>query len=133
MSALRASSPRPREPAGERVVRDQHRPAPHRPIGGTPTMTRIDRRAFLGATGAGLLAGPLAGAGPEARRKKLAIVATEWRMQSHGQHMGDRFLVGYPLRGAWHKPGLDVAALYVDQKPRGDLNRRRAEEFGCKL
>src|SRR5262249_59736564 len=76
---------------------------------------------------------PPAGPEPEARRKKLAIVSTEWRMQSHGQHMGDRFLVGYPLRGAWHKPGLDVAALYVDQKPRGDLSRQRAEEFGCEL
>jgi hypothetical protein len=96
-------------------------------------MTRIDRRTFLGATGAGLLAGPLAGAEPETRRKKLAIVTTEWRMQSHGQHMGDRFLVGYPLHGTWHRPGLDVAALYVDQRPRGDLSRRRAEEFGCKL
>jgi hypothetical protein len=95
-------------------------------------MTRINRRTFLGATGASLLAGPLTEA-EEASRKKLAILTTEWRMQSHGQHMGDRFLVGYPLHGAWHQPGLDVAALYVDQKPRGDLSGQRAKEFGCKL
>jgi hypothetical protein len=96
-------------------------------------MTRIDRRTFLGATGAGLLAGPLAGAEPQVPRKKLAIVTTEWRLQSHGQHMGDRFLVGYPLHGKWHKPGLDVVSVYVDQKPRGDLSGKRAEEFGFKL
>ena len=33
-------------------------------------------------------------------RKKLAIVTTVWRYLSHAQHMGDRFLVGYPLARA---------------------------------
>ena len=36
--------------------------------------------------------------------------------------MGDRFLVGYPLEGAWHKPDMKVVSLYVDQKPEGDLS-----------
>jgi hypothetical protein len=67
---------------------------------------------------------------PQAARKKMAIVTTEWRFLSHAQHMGDRFLVGYPLNGKWHPPGLDVVSLYVDQKPEGDLSRQRAEEFG---
>src|SRR5262249_26090530 len=60
-------------------------------------------------------------------------VTREFRLRSHGQHMGDRFLVGYPLRGRWHKPGLDVVALYVDQKPKGDLSGQRAAEFGFKV
>jgi hypothetical protein len=63
----------------------------------------------------------------------MAIVATEWRYLSHAQHMGDCFLVGYPLDGAWHKPRLDVVSLYVDQRPEGDLSRKRAEEFGIKV
>ena len=78
-------------------------------------MDPIDRRTFLGAAGAGALGG-LAGAEPprDAGRKKMAIVVTEWRYLSHAQHMGDRFLVGYPLDGTWHKPRLDVVSLYVD-------------------
>jgi hypothetical protein len=65
-----------------------------------------------------------------AGRKKMAIVTTEWRFLSHAQHMGDRFLVGYPLDGKWHQPDLDVVSLYVDQRPDGDLSRQRADEFG---
>jgi hypothetical protein len=63
----------------------------------------------------------------------MAIVTTEWRYLSHGWHMGDRFLVGYPIDGKWHKPGLEVVSAYVDQKPRGDLSGKRAEEFGFKV
>ena len=43
--------------------------------------------------------------------------------------MGDRFLVGYPYAGAWHKPDMKVVSLYVDQKPEGDLTGERAREF----
>ena len=93
----------------------------------------ITRRSFLGAASTGLFCLPsLAGAGPQPRtgRKKMAIVTTEWRYLSHAQHMGDRFLVGYPLNGRWHEPGLQVVSLYVDQTPKGDLSRQRAAEFG---
>jgi hypothetical protein len=96
----------------------------------------LTRRHFLGGVGAGLVASPLAtagvGAGPgDARKnKKLAVVTTVWRYGSHAWHMAERFLLGYPLRGAWHRPELEVVAAYVDQTPEGDLSRRRAEEFG---
>jgi hypothetical protein len=63
----------------------------------------------------------------------MAIITTEWRFQSHAQHMGDRFLHGYPMNGHWHKPGLDVVSLYVDQVPEKDLSRKRAEEFGFQI
>lgn len=100
------------------------------------------RREFLGAIGAGLVGGPLAysanqqrtGHTPEGSgRKKMAIVTTVWRYRSHGQHMGDRFLVGYPIDGEWHQPGLDVVSIYVDQKPEGNLSQQRADEFGCQV
>ena len=78
------------------------------------------------------MSAPLArlGAQEQARRKKMAIVATEWRFLSHAQHMGDRFLVGYPMNGKWHKPRLDVVSLYIDQTPEGDLSKKRAAEPG---
>lgn len=96
----------------------------------------LSRRDFLGTTVAGTLAASLATAAPSAkpaRRKRMAIVTTVWRYLSHAQHMGDRFLVGYPMNGRWHEPGLDVVSLYVDQTPKGDLSRQRAKEFGFKI
>src|SRR6266446_782291 len=44
--------------------------------------------------------------------------------------MGERFLVGYPSGGGWHRPPLDVVSAYVDQFPENDLSRQRAKEFG---
>jgi len=84
----------------------------------------LTRRAFLQTTAA--VAGRAQASGP----KRIAIVTTVYRYLSHGQHIGDRFLVGYPYAGAWHKPNVKVVSLYVDQKPEGDLSRERAREFG---
>ena len=66
-------------------------------------------------------------------RKKIAIVTTVWKYLSHAQHMGDRFLVGYPHEGEWRRPPIDVVALYVDQQPRDDQSAERAERFGFKV
>jgi hypothetical protein len=65
--------------------------------------------------------------------KRIAIVATVFRLQSHAQHIGDRFIVGYPFAGEWHKPNTQLVSLYVDQKPAGDLSADRAREFGFKV
>ncbi len=62
--------------------------------------------------------------------KRVAIVTTVWRYLSHAQHMGDRFLVGYPWHGRWHRPPIEVVSLYVDQHPEGDQSAARAKEFG---
>lgn len=65
--------------------------------------------------------------------KRVAIVATIWRYLSHAQHIGDRFLIGYPWQGEWHKPPVRVVSLYVDQKPEGDQSEERAREFGFRV
>jgi hypothetical protein len=65
--------------------------------------------------------------------KRIAIVTTIYRYLSHAQHIGDRFLVGYPVNGQWHKPDMQVVSLYVDQKPEGDQSESRAKEFGFKV
>src|ERR1700758_1548494 len=78
----------------------------------------LSRRNFFTSVGAGVAAASLSAAAQEAsQRKKLAIVTTEWRYLSHAWHMGERFLVGYPIQGKWHKPPLEVVSVYVDQKP----------------
>lgn len=89
----------------------------------------LNRREFL-ATTAALPALTLAQTN---RPLRLAIVTTVFKYLSHGQHIGDRFLVGYPIDGTWHKPNVQVVALYVDQKPEGDLSQQRASEFGFKV
>ena len=86
----------------------------------------LSRRTFLQSTAA--LAVP-----PAAPPKRIAIVATIYRYLSHAQHMGDRFLVGYPYGGVWRKPDMRVVSLYVDQKPEGDLSAARAREFGFQV
>src|SRR5438034_7637354 len=62
--------------------------------------------------------------------RRLAVVTTIYRYLSHAQHMADRFLVGYPHAGQWHRPDMKVVSLYVDQKPEGDQSAERAREFG---
>jgi hypothetical protein len=64
---------------------------------------------------------------------RVAILTTIYRYLSHAQHMGDRFLIGYPLRGEWHKGDMQVVSLYVDQKPQGDQSEERAKEFGFQV
>ena len=97
------------------------------------TAPRASRRDFLTTMAGGLsctASGLPALAADAARPKRLAIVTTEWRFHSHAWHMGERFLNGYPLRGRWHRPPLQVVSAYVDQSPPKDLSRDRAQEFG---
>lgn len=62
--------------------------------------------------------------------KRLAVIATIYTYLSHAQHFADRFLVGYPHDGCWHRPNIKIVSLYVDQRPEGDQSRDRAREFG---
>src|SRR5512135_2487094 len=65
--------------------------------------------------------------------KRIAVVTTIYRYLSHAQHEADRFLVGYPINGKWHRPDMKIVSLYVDQKPDGDQSEARAKEFGFKV
>jgi len=61
--------------------------------------------------------------------KRIAVVGTIYKYLSHVQHIADRFLVGYPVAGAWHRPDMKIVSLYIDQKPEGDQSAQRAKEF----
>jgi hypothetical protein len=65
--------------------------------------------------------------------KQIAVIATVYRYLSHAQHITDRFLVGYPHNGQWHRPDMKVVSLYVDQKPPEDQSSERAQEFGFQV
>jgi hypothetical protein len=91
----------------------------------------ISRRTFVNAVSAGVVGAAVAeGATQPARRRRMAVVTTEWRERSHAWHMAERFLHGYPVEGRWHRPPFEVVSAYVDQTPRNDLSRQRAREFG---
>ncbi|MBX3397638.1 MAG: hypothetical protein KF873_02765 [Gemmataceae bacterium] len=87
----------------------------------------FSRRKFLGTVAAGIAAPAFA---EPLARKRLAVVTTEWRERSHAWHMAERFLGGYPIKGKWHRPPIDVVSAYVDQFPKNDLSRGRAKESG---
>ena len=88
------------------------------------------RREFLGDS----ILLPLAVAtAAEPQPVRIAIVTTVYKYLSHGQHISDRFLVGYPHNGAWHTPNVKVVSLYVDQKSKDDLSEERAREFGFRV
>ena len=62
--------------------------------------------------------------------KRIAVIGSIYKYLSHVQHIADRFLVGYPVAGAWHRPDMKIVSLYIDQKPEGDQSAQRAKEFG---
>src|SRR5262245_60114134 len=92
----------------------------------------LTRRTFLQAAGAAMCGDPLIRAVDQAAppRKRLAVVTTLWNYHSHAWHMAERFLGGYPFRGKWHHPEINVVSAYVDHTPAGDLSRLRAKESG---
>ena len=65
--------------------------------------------------------------------KRIAVITTIYRYLSHAQHIADRFLVGYPRYGRWHRPDMKIVSLYVDQKPEKDQSQERAKEFGFQV
>jgi hypothetical protein len=68
-----------------------------------------------------------------AGRKKIAFLGTEVRTHSHSQHFLDRLAMGYGWAGQWQEPRVDVASVFIDQFPDGDLGRSRVERYGLKL
>ena len=65
--------------------------------------------------------------------KRLAILASRWTPGSSARQVADRFLIGYPREGKWHRPAMNVVSLYVDQTPEADQSRKRAAEFGFRI
>ena len=75
-------------------------------------------------------AGPTIRTSPRVeRRKKIALILSEVRYLSHSQHFLDRFTAGYGWAGRHHIPPFEVAGIYVDQHPTGDLSRERVQRL----
>ena len=67
------------------------------------------------------------------RRPKVAFLGTVVQTHSHAQHFLDRHTLGYTWKGGWQKPRVQVASVFIDQFPEGDLARGRIRRHGLRL
>ena len=65
-------------------------------------------------------------------KKKVAAVVTEYRKWSHADVILTKLLQGYNLDGG-EGPNLELASLYVDQFPAGDMSRDLAKKYSFKI
>ncbi|MEX0611519.1 MAG: hypothetical protein WD738_00755 [Pirellulales bacterium] len=94
----------------------------------------LTRRTFLaGATAAATSAWTSRIRAAASQRKKIAFLGTEVRVHSHAQHFLDRLTLGYGWRGGWQQPRIDIASVFIDQFPDGDLARERVKRHHLKL
>lgn len=95
-----------------------------------PAARPIRRREFL-AGGAALIA---AGSAPPAPgRPRVAGITTVYHHNSHADMIIGRVLEGYNLDGRGEFPSIDLASLYLDQRPETDKGVRLARDRGVPL
>lgn len=90
----------------------------------------FNRRNFLATGSLAALAGQRLGpANASTARKRIAFLGTEVRTHSHAQHFLDRHAMGYTYGGKWQAPRFDIASVFIDQHPEGDLTPSRTEKY----
>ena len=62
--------------------------------------------------------------------KKVAALVTEYRKWSHADVILRNLLGGYP---GGKRPNLELASLFTDQVPKGDMSRDLAKKHGFKI
>lgn len=105
----------------------------------TEFKTAMDRRNFLGLS-AGLATQfvrpqrgtSFASAASTNQRKSVAAVVTVYRKNSHADVIVSKILKGWKHDGG-PGPALDLAAIYVDQFPEGDMSRALSDQFGFRI
>ncbi len=95
-------------------------------------MGRTNRRNFMMSMSAAALAAPLCRAAEPARRPKVAFLGTVDRRHSHAQHFLDRHIHGYAWNTGWQTPRIELASVYIDQRPDGDLSVERVKRHNLR-
>lgn len=90
----------------------------------------MDRRAFLAAS---IAAGTSATFGTGTTRPKIAGIATAYFHNSHADLILGRFVEGYTLDDLGDRPAVDLASLYLDQRPENDKGVKLARDHGVRL
>lgn len=87
----------------------------------------MDRRDFLGILGGvGLVAAAEA-------RKRIAVITTVYRKNSHADVIAGRLIAGYEYNGEKRQPRVDVVSMYTDQVPENDMSRGLAAKYGFRI
>src|SRR5579872_678271 len=86
----------------------------------------MNRRTFLSYAAA-------TGASAFASRKRIAIIATVYRPNSHADVIAGRLIAGYEYYGKYRKPLVDVVSMYTDQVPKNDMSRGLAAQYGFRI
>src|SRR5687767_1875730 len=63
----------------------------------------------------------------------VAVITTEWRLNSHADVIAGRLVEGFTLDGQGEFPKLKLVSAYVDQFPANDKSRKLAEKHGFKM
>ena len=93
----------------------------------------LSRRNFLVTGSVAAIAGQsLVQTKADNPRKRIAFLGTEVRTHSHAQHFLDRHAMGYTYGGKWQTPRFDIASVFIDQHPDGDLAPSRIEKYKLK-
>jgi len=87
----------------------------------------INRRHRLQAAPAALWRAAAAG------KKRIAVIATEYRLDSHADVIAGRLIKGYEYEGMRREPAVQVVSMYTDQVPHNDLSRALAAKYGFKI
>ena len=93
---------------------------------------RVDRRQFLTASAVALTFPLIGDAAEGSPPKRVAFLGTEVRKHSHAQHFLDRLTEGYTWGGRWQVPRVQVASVFLDQFPDGDLGKHRIQKHGLR-
>src|SRR5690242_13265316 len=67
------------------------------------------------------------------RRKKIATVITEYRLNSHADVIVTRLLAGYEYDGKRNEPAEQVVSMYTDQVPENDMSRDMASKYQVEI
>ena len=87
----------------------------------------ISRRHLLQAAPATLWSAAAAG------KKRIAVIATEYRLDSHSDVIAGRLIKGYEYEGKRREAAAQVVSMYTDQVPHNDLSRGLAAKYGFKI
>jgi len=66
-------------------------------------------------------------------RKKIALIITEYRQNSHADVIGTRLLEGYEYYGKRLQPRVQVTGMFTDQVPWNDMSREKAAKNGVRI
>ena len=94
----------------------------------SPNRRRILKHATV-LFGVSLLEFPSRVLGAPRQAKRVAVITTVYRKNSHADVIAGKILEGWNQDGG-DGPQLEIASMYVDQFPDDDLSRKLSKQFG---